>query len=292
MRVALTNVLEQVNTLLAEKANRPLDPVGLSAEFYDAHETWIQVSERVSEYNRHHDENNERIRKQKDKLAAGNLEEAENKLLELENTSIRYSDEVSKLCDKYSQLQTGQQSDKQLMEEIQARIEKEVTNTYNLYGQGVNKFLCRLNADFKLTNLKQRRDGTNRQATYDIKLMGLHIPVGADKRAFGGQSYKTALSEGDRRTLALALFLAMLDRNASLEKAIVVFDDPVTSMDDNRSSVTADLLLEVCESEKASQVFVLSHRKRFLKTFWEKYKKKGQDKYGFVQLLEVTPKRR
>ena len=290
VRLALTTVLNQAKTLLEEKANRPLESLELSAEFYDAHETWNQVCEGVAEYNRIHDENNEKIRKHKGKLVAGNLQEAEQQLLELENTSIRYSDEVSPLCDKYSQQMTEQQSDNQRKDDIQARIEQEVTNTYNLCGQGVNKFLRRLNADFKLKNLKQRRDGTNRQAQYHIGLFGAEIPVGGDKLAKTGQSYKNTLSEGDRRTLALALFLATLERNEKLEHPILVFDDPVTSMDDNRSSATADLILELCEKDKNNQVIVLSHRKRFLKNLWKKYNKKGQDKYGFVRLLEVTPK--
>ncbi len=34
----------------------------------------------------------------------------------------------------------------------------------------------------------------------------------------------------------------------------------------------------------------MSHRKRFLRTFWDKFKKKGEENYGFVRLLEVTPK--
>ncbi len=288
VRVALTNVQEQVNTLLVQKTNRPLDQIGLSAEFYDAHVTWIQVFERVSEYNRLHNENNEIIRKHKEKLGAGNLEDAESKLLELDNTIIRYSDEVSSLYEKYSQLKTEQQNDNQRKDDIQARIVQEVTNTYNRYGLGVNKFLGRLNADFKLKNLKQRRDGTNRQAIFDIELMGADIPVRADETAKGGQSYKTALSEGDRRTLALALFLAMHDRNTSMGNVIIVFDDPVTSMDDNRSLATVELILEVCE-KPCQQVIVLSHRKRFLRNFWKKYTRR-QAKYGNIQLLEVCPK--
>ena len=288
IRRSLDDLLDHANILLSEKGNRPLDTVPLCADFTNANNAWDEVGKRVTDYNRQNDENNEIIRKHRQKLAAGDLVEAEKKLLFFINTRIRNSDEVSAHCLEYNRLEIEQQNDNQRKDDIQASIRQEVANTYSLCGKRVNELLCTLNADFTLADLKQRADGTKRQAEFNICLMDAKIPVGGDKTALSGQSYKTTLSEGDRRTLALALFLATLDRNASLEKAIVVFDDPVTSMDDNRSSVTADLLLEVCEKE--SQVFVLSHRKRFLKTFWEKYKKKGQDKYGFVQLLEVTPK--
>ena len=287
VRLALTNLLDHTEILLREKANRPLDPIELSAGFRDAYGTWNQVCGQVSEYNRQHNENNAKICKHKQELGAGNLEEAEWKLLYLTNASIRESDEVSTLCDKYSCLEIEQKNDNRSKDDIQARINQESKATYISCGVHVNKFLARLNADFTITNLRQRRDGTTMQAEFHIALLGAEIPASDGQTAEGGQSYKTTLSEGDRRTLALAFFLARIEARGNLGNKIFVFDDPVTSMDDNRSSVTADLILEVCK--KPGQVIVLSHRIRFLRNFWIKYKRK-EDRHGCVTLLEVCPK--
>ncbi len=161
-----------------------------------------------------------------------------------------------------------------------------VKQTFTEYGDRVNYYLRRLNADFTLVNLKQRADSTKRQAEYHIGLLSEKIPVGGDKTADGGQSYKNTLSEGDRRTLALSLFLARLKSTDQVDKKILVFDDPVTSMDDNRSSGTADLILATCE--RVRQVIVLSHRKRFLRNFWIKYNRRPSS-YGELRLLEVCP---
>ena len=286
IRCTLDELLDCIKILLAEKSNRPLEPVELSADFNDAYSTWIQVCERVSEYNRHHEENNERIRKYKERLAAGNLDEAERKLLKLENTRIRYTSEIARLCHKYSQLLAERARNKRRLKTIQAKIRQEVKHTFNAYGDRVNWFLRRLNADFTIKRLQQRADGTSRQAEYHIAVLDAEIPVGGKKTAPGGQSYKNTLSEGDRRTLALSLFLARLKALDRLDKKILVFDDPVTSMDDNRSSGTADLILAICE--KASQIIVLSHRKRFLRNFWIKYKRRP-NRYGELRLLEVCP---
>lgn len=284
IRRTLDELLRCTETLLAEKSRRPLEKVELSADFNSAHETWNQVSKLVSASNRLQEENNLKIRDHKNGLAVGNLDETESKMLKLENTGIRNSDEVSALCEKFSQLQKEQQSENQRKDDIQTKIKQEVKNTYLTYGKRVNELLKKLNADFTLNNLKQRLDGTKRQAEYHIGLLGVDIPVGGDRTAKSGQSYKTTLSEGDRRTLALALFLATLERSVSLEDATLVFDDPVTSMDDNRSSGTADLILGICE--KVRQVIVLSHRKRFLHNFWIKYER-GLNRYGDIRLHEV-----
>jgi wobble nucleotide-excising tRNase len=67
---------------------------------------------------------------------------------------------------------------------------------------------------------------------------------------------------GDRSTLALAFFLAQLELDANLKDAVVVFDDPFTSLDEFRKAMTARTIFRVGQS--ASQVIVLSHDKYFL----------------------------
>ena len=286
IRKALDELVACAETLLAEKSGRPLDPRELSADLSDAYKTWLEVRLRISEYNRHHEENNVAIRKHKEGLAAGNLDAVERKLLILENTRIRHTCEVASLCYTYSHLNEEQAKHKRRLKAVQAKIRQQVKQTFDDYGDRVNNYLRRLNADFTLVNLKQRPDGTKRQAEYHIGLLSEKIPVGGDKTADGGQSYKNTLSEGDRRTLALSLFLARLKSTDRVDKKILVFDDPVTSMDDNRSSGTADLILATCE--RVSQVIVLSHRKRFLRNFWIKYKR-SPNRYGELRLLEVCP---
>ena len=50
--------------------------------------------------------------------------------------------------------------------------------------------------------------------------------------------FGTVLSTGDRNTLALAFFFASLQARASLDDAIVVIDDPASSLDDGRAFAT------------------------------------------------------
>jgi wobble nucleotide-excising tRNase len=73
------------------------------------------------------------------------------------------------------------------------------------------------------------------------------------------------LSEGDRNALALAFFLAKMnyDIENSLStdalKPILVFDDPVSSLDSDRRDETVDIITDLLIKDKISQAIVLSH---------------------------------
>ena len=77
-----------------------------------------------------------------------------------------------------------------------------------------------------------------------------------------------ALSDGDRSTLALAFFLAKLDLDPDIQEKIIVFDDPLSSLDKSRRNKTINILIR--QSEKAKQTFILSHNDSFVFKIYEK----------------------
>jgi wobble nucleotide-excising tRNase len=82
----------------------------------------------------------------------------------------------------------------------------------------------------------------------------------------GQPSFRNTLSSGDRNTLALAFFFASLDQSPNLGDAVIVVDDPISSLDDHRSLTTVQEVRRL--AERASHVIVLSHDKRFLCRIW------------------------
>lgn len=77
-----------------------------------------------------------------------------------------------------------------------------------------------------------------------------------------GQKLPFTLSDGDRRSLALAIFLATVDQDADAANCIIVLDDPVTSLDVHRRRETVKLIAGL--KGKVRQVIVISHFKTFL----------------------------
>ncbi len=73
---------------------------------------------------------------------------------------------------------------------------------------------------------------------------------------------KECLSEGDKSTIALAFFLSKLDIDPNLQDKILIFDDPLSSLDTNRRTYTIRIIKSLFQQLK--QVVVLSHNEYFL----------------------------
>ena len=236
IRLTLTNLKQEVTRLLQKKANKPLDAIQVSQLLKDYVKEWDSICKCVCDYNTQHNSNNLAIANHKDALDSGDLEELQRRHIKLNNLRLRYSSELNELCEEYSAEKAVRDIEDSQKDTLQAEIKAVNESIDDTFVNVLNEYLERLHADFRISNVKVRPDGTEWQVDYCIALMNKDIPVGGNQKLDSGQSYKSVLSEGDRRTLALALFLATIRRNTKLEDAIIVFDDPVTSMDDNRSS--------------------------------------------------------
>lgn len=73
---------------------------------------------------------------------------------------------------------------------------------------------------------------------------------------------KECLSEGDKSTIALAFFLSKLDIDPNRQDKILIFDDPLSSLDTNRRTYTIGIIKTLFQQMK--QVVVLSHNEFFL----------------------------
>jgi wobble nucleotide-excising tRNase len=80
---------------------------------------------------------------------------------------------------------------------------------------------------------------------------------------------KHSLSESEKTTLAFAYFLSKIkyeifeNKNADINKTIIVIDDPISSLDENRLHITACLISNLFG--EAQQLFVLSHNLLFMR---------------------------
>jgi wobble nucleotide-excising tRNase len=73
---------------------------------------------------------------------------------------------------------------------------------------------------------------------------------------------KECLSEGDKSTIALAFFLSKLDIDPNRQNKILIFDDPLSSLDTNRRTYTIGIIKALFHQMK--QIVVLSHNEYFL----------------------------
>lgn len=159
---------------------------------------------------------------------------------------------------------------KTLREEIdQASLE-----ILNDYEKSINRELENFGVEFSIKGVKRKSDSSRTESVhFNICLKGESFnPNGSSSSPY---KLSNTLSTGDRSTLAFAFFIAKY-RKKDISNQILVFDDPITSLDFFRKTQTKNTILRF--AEKAAQVIVLTHSMEFARLF--KHVKKGR----FVQI--------
>ena len=131
----------------------------------------------------------------------------------------------------------------------------------------INEVLKDFGAGFRLRNLEGKSSSKRVIADFQIALVDGDVErEGARVRASAGRKleprFDTMLSEGDRTTLALAVFFARCIDTPDPSR-IAVLDDPLTSLDRSRRTMTSHHVNKLGES--CAQVWLLSHDEFFLK---------------------------
>ncbi|MFZ3069143.1 MAG: AAA family ATPase [Microgenomates group bacterium] len=89
------------------------------------------------------------------------------------------------------------------------------------------------------------------------------------------RDFNEGLSEGEIQVLSLCFFFAFLDIQKEKDQKILIFDDPITSLDSSNLSYLVDLISE--EQNNFSQIFVFTHHRTFFKFLRKRF---GQQKIG------------
>lgn len=145
---------------------------------------------------------------------------------------------------------------------LKAKIDSAMAKALSDYMDEINVYLKRFSAKFALVKLAPTYQGGGKPRTeYALEIRGRE--VGQLEKDPTRPGFDTVLSEGDKRTLAFAFFMAKLIKSGTLANQIVVFDDPMTSLDLHRKRETVKVLGEV--AAVARQLIVLSHDLYFLR---------------------------
>lgn len=126
------------------------------------------------------------------------------------------------------------------------------------YGVRINALLSVFHADFRIISAGVNFRGGQPSGELAVEILGTRVSsASADARDPSMPSLANTLSAGDRSTLGLAFFLAVVENDSNLGSMIVVFDDPFHSLDRSRRRRTIEAIHRVAHHSK--QCFVLSH---------------------------------
>lgn len=136
----------------------------------------------------------------------------------------------------------------------------------------IETYFKNFNFSFKLQIDASRNTGLTKELPFAFKVLDLE----GNER-----DMREGLSEGEIQVLSLCFFFAFLDIQKDKSQKVLIFDDPITSLDDCNLSSLVDLISE--ERDKFSQIFIFTHHRTFLKFLRKKFKldSRNPDSYEY-----------
>ena len=163
---------------------------------------------------------------------------------------------------------------------VRAQLNTHTATVATPYQTRINELLDDFNAGFTIDHTQHSYTGGVATLSYQLVINKKAVDVGIGNTPHSQPSFRNTLSAGDRSTLALAFFIAHLERDSNLAQTIVVFDDPFNSQDAFRRKQTVHEIMKI--GRKCAQVIVLSHDPTFLKQIWEKCETANRASIGII----------
>ncbi len=256
------DVMEKLTVLIKKKHNAPLEDFSGDPLFDELSNLFDNHIKIITDYNNLVDSQNTLLKSYKEGLGSSNLQTEQQSLTLLEFTKERYIDENEKQCQSYLNKIKNKEDLVQKKEEAKNKLDTETQKIPEKYQSRINHYLERFGAEFRISDHKKVNPSGQSATEYKLVLRGTEIILGDNKTPEDVTSFQNTLSEGDKSTLAFSYFLARLDSETNLENKVLVFDDPISSLDRFRRSWTRSILKQF--GLKAKQLIVLSHEPSFV----------------------------
>ncbi len=147
------------------------------------------------------------------------------------------------------------------------------------YQTTINALLKKFGASFSIKGMNANFRGNAPRTEYGLLLRGKDVALEG-----GPPSFATTLSDGDKRTLAFAFFIASTLDDPKIAQRIVVIDDPMCSLDMTRRHHTRTVLKQI--RSKAEQVVILAHDAYFIRDLRDAFLK--EDKTSPISIFQMA----
>lgn len=264
--------------ILRAKLSSPLEKMTLSEDILEAVKSYNGHREAITELSLSLIKCNDQIKAVKEKAATTNVENLTADFDRLKTIKARFETDVVAHCDAYLAEKDEKEKTEAECDKAKTALEEYRASIFTNYQKAINNYLSKFGASFQLDSVSAQNNRGGSSCIYNVLINSVPVPLASDN----GSSFKNTLSAGDRHTLALAFFFASLDQDAGLAQKIVVIDDPMTSLDEHRSSATIEKIQMLVE--RVQQVILLSHSKPFLLQAWKDTDKKDTDKNAYTAL--------
>lgn len=260
-----------VDALVKRKKQSPMQPVDVSA-LPGVKAALDEALTPIAFYNEQVSAANEKITAYKARLATEKLPMLQEELAALSLTKTRYTKEVSDIVEERQQADLDRTGAEAAKKKARAELDALMASVLGKFQNSINTWLGKFGATFTVEKLKPTYVGSSGapRTEYGLSMRGTTVSAGKKTTA---PCFQTALSDGDKRTLALAFFLAKLFDEPDVARRIVVVDDIFTSLDKHRRGQTYDALVRIAFNAK--QLVALAHDAFFVRDLARKLRYKG-----------------
>ncbi|WP_120931686.1 AAA family ATPase [Helicobacter pylori] len=225
----------------------------------------------------------------------GKFQEIDKKLLEIQENIQKHVNETRKILNQKKEQKEKLEKLKTDLKEARIKkakhdsydwqkIKKEAEIKLSVLNRGYERLKCLLEKiDNKLKKLYEQKRPDIKIINSYLKVLNLpkyslnedyRIVLNSD--ALENSEAKMILSDGEKTTLTFAYFLARLKlfyKKEDLKDLVVVIDDPISSLDEQRIYNTSDIVAKINQElagealkdeEDKAQVFVLTHNHTFM----------------------------
>tara|TARA_R110002073_G_scaffold154858_8_gene310096 strand:- start:23885 stop:26173 length:2289 start_codon:yes stop_codon:yes gene_type:complete len=248
----LTEIREVLLLLVSQKQANPLVAVGTGNEPEKVKSLSTELVALMTATNKLIADAKVVVHQFRQNLAAEDIQQIENQIRKLKLSKARHEPNAMTLLSALEAAQKTSIDAAATKTAARSNLNTEMRQTLEKYEASINCLLTKFGASFQIESLGANFRGGAPRSEYGLALRGRSVPLEGGPPSFG-----TALSEGDKRTLAFAFFVASTLADAKLSTRIVVVDDPMCSLDLNRKQHTRTVLKDICS--KAEQLFVLAH---------------------------------
>lgn len=256
-REALTAFRNLINDLNHRKQGAPTESLGDSKDAAIAAELWDKFLVSFRNTNAAIKIAEELISGYKAQLTSDDPALLIHKINQLQTSKRRQDPSVISLLTQLGIARTTEKAAEKAKKAARESLDGLMETTLNKYQTSINIHLKNFGASFRIKGMTANFKGSAPRSEYGLLLRGRDVALDG-----GSPPFATALSEGDKRTLAFAFFIASTLEEPKLTDRSIVIDDPMCSLDRNRKHHTISVLKKI--HAKASQLIVLAHDPYFL----------------------------
>lgn len=255
-------------SLLDKKLGAPLEEMLPDPAYTAALTTYEAAQQQLGSANQEIRTVNGSVAVKKAETAAANLSAAQTELARLKAVKARHTPGIAQLCDDHTSAVAAKAAVDLRKDAIRQQLDAHTQTVVEPYERRINALLQVFNAGFSIAKTTHAYPGGIATSSYQLVINSTAVDLGDSKTPASRPSFKNTLSAGDRTTLALAFFIADLERDQRFTNKIIVFDDPFNSQDAFRRRQTVHEITRL--AGQCAQVLVLSHDATFLKQLWDK----------------------